>query len=68
MALVMTRGGMAFSIDAASVLASRMPKARLSTGTACTYLRTGQCWLYRCAVRNGCSRWVIGWAIDERAH
>jgi hypothetical protein len=34
----------------------------------CTYLRTGECWLYLCAVRNGRSRPVIGWAIDEHAH
>lgn len=26
-----------------------------------TYLRTGQRWLYLCAVRDGCSRRVIGW-------
>jgi putative transposase len=31
-----------------------------------TYLRTGQGWLYLCAVRDGCSRRVIGWAIDEQ--
>jgi len=31
-----------------------------------TYLRTAwQGWLYLCAVRDGCSRRVIGWAIDE---
>ncbi len=30
-----------------------------------TYLRTGQGWLYLCAVRDGHSRRVIGWAIDE---
>lgn len=30
-----------------------------------TYLRTGQGWLYLCVVRDGCSRRVIGWAIDE---
>jgi putative transposase len=30
-----------------------------------TYLRTGQGWLYLCAVRDGCSRRVIGWALDE---
>ena len=30
-----------------------------------TYLRTGQGWLYLCAVRDGCSRRVIGWAIDQ---
>jgi putative transposase len=33
-----------------------------------TYLRTGQGWLYLCAARDGCSRRVIGWAIDERLH
>ena len=33
-----------------------------------TYLRTGQGWLYLCAVRDGCSRRVIGWAIDEQLH
>jgi hypothetical protein len=25
-----------------------------------------ECWLYLCAVRNGCSRRVIGWAICRR--
>lgn len=30
-----------------------------------TNQRTGQCWLYLCAVRDGCSRRVIGWTIDE---
>ncbi|MEE6169639.1 MULTISPECIES: IS3 family transposase [unclassified Mycolicibacterium] len=30
-----------------------------------TYLRTGQGWLYLCAVRDGHSRRVIGWAIDD---
>jgi transposase InsO family protein len=30
-----------------------------------TYLRTGESWLYLCAVRDGCSRRVIGWAIDD---
>jgi putative transposase len=33
-----------------------------------TYLRTGEGWLYLCAVRDGCSRRVIGWAIDEYLH
>lgn len=33
-----------------------------------TYLRTGEGWLYLCAVRDGCSRRVIGWAIDENMH
>jgi transposase InsO family protein len=30
-----------------------------------TYLRTGEGWLYLCAVRDGCSRRVIGWALDD---
>jgi putative transposase len=33
-----------------------------------TYLRTAQGWLYLCAVRDACSRRVIGWAIDEHMH
>ena len=33
-----------------------------------TYLGTGESWLYLCAVRDGCSRRVIGWAIDEYLH
>ncbi|WP_424991540.1 IS3 family transposase [Naumannella halotolerans] len=30
-----------------------------------TYLATAQGWLYLCAVRDGCSRRVIGWAITD---
>ncbi len=30
-----------------------------------TYLRTNEGWLYLCAVRDGCSRRVIGWAMDQ---
>lgn len=30
-----------------------------------TYLRTGEEWLYLCAVRDACSRRVIGWAMDS---
>ena len=30
-----------------------------------TYLATEQGWLYLCAVRDGCSRRVLGWAIDD---
>jgi putative transposase len=33
-----------------------------------TYLSTGEGWLYLCAVRDGCSRRVVGWAIDEYLH
>lgn len=33
-----------------------------------TYLRTGEGWLYFCAVRDGRSRRVIGWAIAEHMH
>jgi transposase InsO family protein len=29
-----------------------------------TYLRTGEGWVYLCAVRDACSRRVIGWAMD----
>ena len=30
-----------------------------------TYLSTGEGWLYLCAVRDGCSRRVIGWAVED---
>jgi putative transposase len=33
-----------------------------------TYLGTAEGWLYLCAVRDGCSRRVIGWALDEYLH
>ncbi len=33
-----------------------------------TYLRTGQGWLYLCAVRDGCSRRVIGYAFADSLH
>lgn len=33
-----------------------------------TYLRTGEGWLYLCAARDGCSRRVIGWALDDYLH
>jgi transposase InsO family protein len=31
-------------------------------------LGTAEGWLYLCAVRDGCSRRVIGWALDEYLH
>lgn len=30
-----------------------------------TYLSTEQGWLYLCAVRDGCSRRVLGWAVED---
>jgi transposase InsO family protein len=30
-----------------------------------TYLSTGEGWLYLCAVRDGCSRRVVGWAVED---
>jgi transposase InsO family protein len=33
-----------------------------------TYLRTGEGWLYLCAVRDGHSRRVLGWAIEDYLH
>jgi putative transposase len=33
-----------------------------------TYLATGQGWLYLCAVRDGCSRRVIGYAFADTLH
>jgi transposase InsO family protein len=30
-----------------------------------TYLGTDEGWLYLCAIRDGCSRRVIGWAIED---
>lgn len=33
-----------------------------------TYLRTGQGWLYLCAVRDGCSRRVIGYGFSDSLH
>jgi transposase InsO family protein len=33
-----------------------------------TYLGTGQGWLYLCAVRDGCSRRVVGYAFSDTLH
>ena len=33
-----------------------------------TYLATGEGWLYLCAVRDGCSRRVLGYAFSESLH
>ena len=33
-----------------------------------TYLATGQGWLYLCAVRDGCSRRVLGYALSGSVH
>ena len=30
-----------------------------------TYLATGQGWLYLCAIRDGCSRRMVGWAVED---
>jgi transposase InsO family protein len=30
-----------------------------------TYLATDEGWLYLCAVRDGCSRRVLGWAVED---
>ncbi len=30
-----------------------------------TYLDTDEGWLYLCAIRDGCSRRVVGWAIED---
>ena len=33
-----------------------------------TYLKTGEGWLYLCAVRDGHSRKVLGWSIEDHMH
>ena len=62
-------------IDLAAAVPQRLVRRRFDTGVLngvwtsdITYLGTGESWLYLCAVRDGCSRRVIGWAIDEYLH
>lgn len=62
-------------VDLAATVPQDLVGRRFDTGmlnrvwtSDITYLRTGEGWLYLCAVRDGCSRRVIGWAIDERLH
>lgn len=59
-------------VDLDAPLPTDRVKRRFDTGeldrvwtSDITYLRTGEGWLYLCAVRDGCSRRVIGWAIDD---
>ncbi|WP_264024888.1 IS3 family transposase [Mycolicibacterium pyrenivorans] len=59
-------------VDLDAPIPNDLVKRRFDTGeldrvwtSDITYLRTGEGWLYLCAVRDGCSRRVIGWAIDE---
>jgi putative transposase len=60
-------------IDRAAAVPEDLAGRRFDTGAInrvwtsdITYLRTGQGWLYLCAVRDGHSRRVIGWGIDEQ--
>jgi putative transposase len=62
-------------VDLDAVVPKDLVKRRFDTGALnrvwtsdITYLRTGEGWLYLCAVRDGCSRRVIGWAIDDYLH
>jgi len=62
-------------VDLAAAVPKDLVRRRFDTGVLnrvwtsdITYLRTGEGWLYLCAVRDGCSRRVIGWAIDEYLH
>ena len=62
-------------VDLDAVVPKDLVRRRFDTGVLnrvwtsdITYLRTGEGWLYLCAVRDGCSRRVIGWAIDEYLH
>ena len=62
-------------VDLDAAVPKDLVKRRFDTGVLnrvwtsdITYLRTGQGWLYLCAVRDGCSRRVIGGAVDEHMH
>ncbi|EID14344.1 integrase catalytic subunit [Mycobacterium xenopi RIVM700367] len=62
-------------VDLDAAVPKDLVKRRFDTGilnrvwtSDITYLSTGEGWLYLCAVRDGCSRRVIGWAIDDYLH
>ena len=62
-------------VDLDAAVPKDLVKGRFDTGilnrvwtSDITYLGTGEGWLYLCAVRDGCSRRVIGWAIDDYLH
>ena len=62
-------------VDLDAAVPKDLVKRRFDTGilnrvwtSDITYLGTGEGWLYLCAVRDGCSRKVIGWAIDDYLH
>jgi transposase InsO family protein len=62
-------------VDLAAAVPKDLVRRRFDTGVLnrvwtsdITYLGTGEGWLYLCAVRDGCSRRVIGWALDEYMH
>ncbi|WP_086009213.1 IS3 family transposase [Mycobacterium xenopi] len=62
-------------VDLDAAVPKDLVKRRFDTGVLnrvwtsdITYLGTGEGWLYLCAVRDGCSRKVIGWAIDDYLH
>jgi transposase InsO family protein len=62
-------------VDLDAAVPKDLVRRRFDTGTLnrvwtsdITYLRTGEGWLYLCAVRDGCSRRVIGWAVDDYLH